>query len=263
MKREALTGSAFRSWVGLLGIGFGIMMVSSAVAQVRPPEWWEYPDYRSDHVVVALKVGPVYTSPEGKFPSLLIGESINGSGEVPAEYAETGHGFRLGLDGYFPFGKRGGLLLELASQRNEVKYSGDSTLLPTVMEIQTFQIGVGGEVNLYYHTPGILRAVFLAGGFDFGFGPLANRVTASAITDSTTGERVEATGSFINNDPFTTSVALQGTLGVRFGLDATLELLLEGGYVLPLNHLFSSNVVEGNDLKLRHLIVSGGIGFRF
>ncbi|MGE3802419.1 MAG: hypothetical protein AB7H80_15490 [Candidatus Kapaibacterium sp.] len=224
------------------------------------------PYYEADHPVISLKGGVVYTYPEGNFPSLLIGETIAGTGEVPAEYAETGSGYRLGIDAFFPFGRRAGLLIELSSQKYEVKYKGDSTLLPTRMEVQTFQLGIGGEVNLWYGEstyPATLRAVFLSGGFDFGFGPLANKVTGSSVVDTTSLERVEATGSFVNNDPFRTSVALKGSLGVRIGVDQHLELMLEGGYSLPLNPVFSSKAIRESDLELTHLFLSGGLGFRF
>ncbi|MCB0711937.1 MAG: hypothetical protein KDD67_06375 [Ignavibacteriae bacterium] len=222
--------------------------------------------YVADNPVISLKGGGVYTYPKGKFPSLLIGETVAGTGEIPAEYAETGSGYRLGVDGFFPFGRRAGLLVELSSQKYEVKYKGDSTLLPTRMEVQTFQFGIGGEVNLWYGEttyPATLRAIFLSGLFDFGFGPLANRVTGSSVVDTASLEREEATGSFVNNDPFRTSVALKGSVGVRIGVDQHLELMLEGGYSLPLNPVFSSGAIRESDLELTHLFLGGGLGFRF
>ena len=224
--------------------------------------------YDADNPVISLKVGPIYTNPEGDFPSLLIGESLAGSGEIPAAYGETGNGFRLGLEGFFPFGHRAGLLIELASQRYEVKYRGDSVLLPTRMEVQMFQVGIGGQVNLYVgqsteRSPAILQSVFLSGGFEFGFGPLANRVSGSTVTDSVSGEREEAVGSFTSGDPYRTSVALRGSLGIRIGIDRHLELMIEGGYSLPLTPVFSSDAVRESDLKVSHLLVQGGLGYRF
>ena len=233
---------------------------ASTPADAEPPEY-----YQPDHVALTLKVGPVYTMPQGSFPSLLVGESLAGSGEIPSEYAETGSGLRFGLEGLFPLSDRFGILLDLASQRSEIRYRADSTHLPTTMEVQTFQVGAGGIVTLYNadrYTPSLFRSFYLGGSIELGLGPLANRVTSSSIIDTAGSERSEATGSFANNDPFRIGVGLHATAGLRFGLSSQTELLLEGGYLFSLNRFFSSNAIRDNDMKIAHLLLQAGFGIR-
>ena len=112
MNRYSRTGSGVRLLCGILSVAalFGSLPSIDLRAQGEPlPLPFVYD---ADNPVISLKVGPIYTNPEGDFPSLLIGESLAGSGEIPAAYGETGNGFRLGLEGFFPFGHRAGLLIE-------------------------------------------------------------------------------------------------------------------------------------------------------
>jgi hypothetical protein len=215
---------------------------------------------------VQLNIGSVMTLAHGRFPSLLVGESVAGSGEIPEDYAETGSGYQFGLGSLIPFSNLVGLHIDAASRRWEVRYRGDSNLLPTSMEIQSFVAGLGCEISPYTSSRGPrgmgLRAVFVRGGFEMVFGPLADRVKSSAVADSTAG-RAEATGSFAGGDAFTIGVAGTAAAGVRAGLTRHIELVAQVQYALAFNDVFSADAVRDNDLSADHLLLVSGIAYRF
>lgn len=222
-----------------------------------------------DNVILSLRTAVIFTTPRGDFPSLIVGNSAAGSGVIPASYGKTSTGYRIGLESLFPFNERLGLSLDLAAERWLVRYKGDSVLLPTEFETQNFQAALGLQTNIMvdermfrYGEPG-LRAIYLDGGLDFTFGPVADRVVSSSIIDTIEGERTEAVGSFEGIDPFRIGVGIRGRLGARFGLSDHIEAVVEAGYNWRLNPVFSSEVVRDSDFNVAHASAAVGLGYRF
>ncbi len=222
------------------------------------------------NAIISLNAGPILTSSRGDFPSLLIGNTMGGSGTVPGEYSTTGTGHTLQLDVLLYFGERAGMTIGFSSTRYAATFDGDSILLPTKLEVQQGEVQVGAHVDVigepWRPKPG-LRSLYLEGGFEFGIGILANRVEGSMLQDSTSEIRTAAVGSFENNNPFRNRVALRFGLGTIIDLTTDwgtgLNLILEAGYSLGLNPVFSSNVIQDNSFTVDHLVFQAGLGYRF
>jgi hypothetical protein len=217
-------------------------------------------------VVFGVKGGVVMTSPRGRFPSLIVGESKAGSGEIGSERSQTGYGSRFGVDLFVPFTPLVGLAAELGTMHYVARYSGDSVHPPTRMDAQTAELGLGFQLNLFsdplaFRSTG-LRALYFGGGIDLTLSTPANRIEAAAFPDSSDAA-VLTVGSFDNSEPFRNLIALRGALGMRFAFDRHFELLGEASYAYALNSVFSSDVVRDNNFTVDNLALQIGVGYRF
>lgn len=224
--------------------------------------------------IISFTAGPAFTYARGEFPSLLIGNTLGGSGTVPAEYAVAGAGHSLDLEGliYFPMKSSNcalGMTLGLTSTRYVAQFDGDDTLEATRLELQQAdaRIGVHYDAIVLPSRSGFgFRSVYLEGAVEVGLGILANRVEAGMIADSTTEVRVPATGSFETNEPFRHRIGLNlaaGTMIDLTGYKNGLSAVFEVGYSLGLNPVFSSDVLRNSSLSTDYLTVKGGLGYRF
>lgn len=217
---------------------------------------------------ITLKGGWLLTSADGSFPSLLVGDDGATTGDIPAENNRTGAGNRFLLEAEIPIGSRFGISTYIGTSRSVVAYDSTAQHPELRLQIQTFLFGLGGRVDVVDLNEPFVKAglgggaLYIDGGFSFGFGPMATRVDAIVDADTVEG-REEVEGSFLTSDPFRIAVELTGRAGFRVGLDRHIELAVEGGITRPLNRLFSSNAVEESDLTLRHLHLVVGLGYRF
>jgi hypothetical protein len=212
----------------------------------------------------------VLSTARGSFPSLIIADSAatgetQGSGDIPESLAESGLGSRFGIATMIPFSEKFGLGLEFGLLRYAAQYKGDATRQPTRLEAQTLMFGVGGEYSIYtdprsYDAAGI-RSVYGAAGFDITLATLANRVESTAFAPDGTSRA--AVGTFDNNEPFNSLVALRGGVGIRFAADPHFEILTEATYGFALNTIFSSSSVPNTKFTIDNMGVVVGLGYRF
>lgn len=257
----------------LLGVAFCVPGMMSAQEGGGADVDYEPPPDGEPTGIVTLSAGYVLSSPRNDFPSLIIGPSFGGTGTVPADYATAGSGYTVDLEGLFYFNQNVGLAFAFASMRYSAEYRGDGTvaLLPTRMEVQEGEFRVGVHLAVPGGVePGSagLRSVFAEGAFEVGLGIIGNRVYGGAVLDSTSEQRTERSGSFEGGDPFRHRIGLR--LGGGFIVDLTndasgngLSLKVGTAYSIGLNPVFSSDVVEENSFTIDHLILSGGLGYRF
>jgi hypothetical protein len=256
------------AWLGILGAG--LLLHSTVKAQSGNED-----DYYSGPtplgVSIGVRGGIVLSTARGGFPSLLIGEisdstgEVKGSGEISESLAESGTGNRFTIAALIPFSEKCGLDLEFGMLRYAAQYKGDATRQPTKLDVQTLLLGVGGEYSFYsdprsYQMSG-LRSVYAAGGFDITLATLANRVESTSY--SSTGEPVAAVGSFDNSEPFNALVALRAGVGIRFAADPHFEIMTEASYGYALNTVFSKNSVPDTDFTVDNMAVVAGVGYRF
>lgn len=219
-------------------------------------------------VVIAPKGGVVLSSPRGTFPSIIVGEGGTGTGDFPSSNARTATGYRSNVAFLIPFNQRLGLSIDAGLMQYLVEYQPTATSPALQYHAQTAQLAFGLQGNLYFNAETFhkkrgegLRAVYLDGGFDIGVASVANRVEVTS-TDST-GQQSVRVGSFENNEPLRTPVALRLAAGLRFAFSPHVELQAEAGYSLALNDLFSSTVLVDNTFTVDHLLVQLGVGYRF
>jgi len=223
-------------------------------------------------VVIAAKGGAVLTMPRGTFPSIIVGESGEGTGDFPGGDSRTATGYRWGVAMLIPFNKSLGLSLDVGSMLHAADYQATATHPALLYRAQTAQLGVGLQGNIYTNPrtfwsskSGVggegLRAIYLDGGVDIGLATVANRVEVTR-TDSV-GQQQTTTGSFENNEPFRTPVALRFSAGLRYAFSPHIELQVESGYSLAFNSVFSSTVLQNNNFTVDHLFVGLGLGYRW
>lgn len=216
-------------------------------------------------VVIGVKGGLVFTMPRREFPSLRVGESATGTGTISSSFAETGLGHRYGIELLIPFTSKFALALESGVQTSVTRLAADGTRPAIRMDLQSLQLAAGLQGNIYVDTLAFrrtgLRNVYIGGGADIDLYMLRNRV--EGFRTDTLGGVSPAVGSFENNDPFRTLVALRFAAGVRYGVGVHWELLGEASYAFAFNSLFSSDVVRDNGFTLDNIGLSAGIGYRF
>lgn len=223
-------------------------------------------------VVIAPKGGAVLTSPRGTFPSIIVGEGGEGTGDFLSSNARTATGYRWNVAFLIPFNKRLGLSLDAGSMQYLVDYQATASSPALRYRAQTVQLAFGLQGNLYFNERTFygfssmkggegLRAIYLDGGLDIGLGTVANRVEITR-TDST-GQQIVSIGSFENNEPLRTPVALRASAGLRFAFSPHIELQAEAGYSLALNNVFSSTALANNNFSVDHLLLQLGLGYRF
>ncbi|MCC7439000.1 MAG: hypothetical protein IT211_10955 [Armatimonadetes bacterium] len=222
-------------------------------------------------VVVAAKGGVVLSSPRGAFPSIIVGEGGEGTGDFASSNARSATGYRWGVAFLIPFNTKLGLSVDVGSMQHLVEYQATAATPGLQYHAQTAQLGFGLQGNLYFNEKTFyssfskggegLRAIYLDGGLDIGLGTMANRVEVTR-TDST-GQPVVSVGSFENNEPLRIPVALRLAAGLRFAFSPHMELQAEAGYALALNNVFSSTVLANNNFSVDHLLVQLGVGYRW
>jgi hypothetical protein len=217
-------------------------------------------------VLIAAKGGVVLTTPRQVFPSLRIGDSQEGSGEISSRFGEMGTGYRVGIDLLFPFTDKLALATEFGMQAYSARYAADGARPAMRLDVQRLQAAGSLQGSLYLNPEaferGGLRAVYIGGGLDIGVKTLANRVEGGVVLDSASAP-AQGSGSFQNNDPFRTLVGLRFAGGARFGFDDHMEFSAEASYALALNSVFSSEVVRDNSFTVDNLALQVGIGYRF
>ncbi|MCE7933605.1 MAG: hypothetical protein DYG96_03330 [Chlorobi bacterium CHB2] len=223
-------------------------------------------------VVIAAKGGAVLTMPRGTFPSIIVGEGGEGTGDFASSSARTATGYRWGVAMMIPFNKSLGLSLDVGSLQYLAEYQANSARPALQYRAQTAQVAIGLQGNLYFNEQtfrdgksGIggegLRAMYLDGGIDIGVATVANRAEITR-TDSL-GQQTTSVGSFENNEPLRTPVALRAAAGLRYALSPHVELQAEVGYALAFNKVFSSVALQNNDFAVDHLLVQLGLGYRW
>ena len=217
-------------------------------------------------VLMAAKTGVVLTTPRQVFPSLRIGSSEAGTGEISSTFGRMGTGYRVGIDLLFPFNSKLGLATEFGMQTYSARYAADGARPAMRLDVQGLQVAGSIQGNLYVDPNaflrGGLRAVYLGGGVDVGVKTLANRVEGGVTLD-TASPATTGVGSFENNDPFRTLVGLRFAGGARFGFDDHMEFSAEASYALALNAVFSSEVIRDNSFTVDNIALQLGIGYRF
>jgi len=217
-------------------------------------------------VVIGVRGGLVASSPRGDFPSLLVGNSTDGTGTIPDSYGRTGLGARYGLALLIPFTPTVGLSAEIGSLHYVASYEGNQDRLPTRFDVQIVQLQLGFQGNLYVDPASFARAgirsVYLDGGFDIGLATVANRVESSTRPEGSPAP-IAAEGSFSTSEPFRNLVALHGGVGMRLAVTPHLEFQAEASYSYALNPVFSSTVVRSNDFTVDNLGLQIGLGYRF
>lgn len=256
------TMKSYKHHLFLLCMGVS-SLAGTALAQGEIHDYEEYPSPRG--VLIGVKGGVLLTSPRQVFPSVRVGESSLGTGEVSSTLSEVGVGNIIGLEMLFPFNEKLGLSLEFGSLTWVASYSGDSTRLPMRLDLQGFHGAIALEGNIYSDREAFaddgLRAIYVNAGIDVNVSN-TNRLEASSFTDSIPIPQ-RAIGSFANNDPFRTHVSLKLAGGARLGLFTNLELQLEGSYRFALNPVFSSDVVNDNSFTVDNVGIQLGLGYRF
>jgi len=241
-----------------------LLLASAARAQDTyvPPD--EGPSPRG--VLIAAKGGIVLTTPRQVFPSVIIGDSREGSGEISSSFATTSVGYRFGLDLLFPFNDRLALNTDVGIQRSAGSYAADGARPALTLELQSVNVAGMLQGNLYTDpgafTSGGVRAVYIGGGLDINVKMLANRLEGGVVYDSASPATTGA-GSFQNNDPFRTTLGLRLASGARFGFDDAMEFGLEASYTFGLNPIFSSDVIRDNSYTTDHIMLQISIGHRF
>ncbi|HVZ42010.1 MAG TPA: hypothetical protein VHI13_22215 [Candidatus Kapabacteria bacterium] len=254
-----------RSLYTALPIAALIAVVSALSVHAQERHSTYYDSSTPLSVVIGVKGGVVLTSARQQFPSVRIGDSYAGSGTISSSFGRTGLGSRYGLDILIPFTSRLGIVGDLAVQTSDVRLAADGSRPAVRFDLQAVQGGIGLQGNLYVDTsafagPG-LRTVYLSGGPDIALGIIENRLEGYRVDSNNV--MTPATGSFDNNDPFRTLVALRFAGGVRYGIGVHWELQGEASYAFALNSLFSSTVVRDNSFTFDNLGVMLGLGYRF
>ena len=233
---------------------------------------YEYDDEEYDEdpaspkgVLVGVKGGLVISSPRQVFPSIRIGDAVQGTGEISSRFGETGLGHRIALDLLIPFNERLAFTADAGLHTYAARYAADSGRLPLRLDVQMLQVAGGMAGNIYVDREGFesggFRNIYIAGALEVGVQTLANHV--DGFTFDSTGAPQPASGSFDNTEPFRTLVGLRFTGGIRYGLDTHLELLAETSYAFALNPIFSKAVVRDNSFTIDNIIVQLGAGYRF
>lgn len=256
----------FHSLLALLVVG----AVSSAAAQDGRTRRAPIVESASPiGVYIGAKAGVVISMPRRVLPSIIIGNSTKGSGEISsAEFGESGVGNRFGLEVTFPFSERVALTTEFGALTWVAKFAADpSTGRPASrFDVQSFNITGGVLVNALNDTSAYrgsgLRTVYFVGGIDAALGHIADRFESLAV-DSASGTVHTADGSFTSGDPFRKLVSLRMAAGTRLGLSTHLEFQGELAYDLALNPVFSSEVVPDNDFDVDNFMIRVGLGYRF
>ena len=247
----------------LVAAAFGLVAVSTAAAQ----EHTTYGPSDPMNVAITVRGGIAVATPRGDFPSLIVGDSRRGSGEIGQEHGEARSGGRVKMAALIPVLENLGILLALGSQALSVGYPEDSLRLATRFDVQTLQ-GVIGVQYSFINEPmsylGMgLRSIYVDGGLDIGLAALNNRVESTSYDDTVGTARRPAVGSFTSGEPFRTTVALRGAVGLRFAPSPNFEIVAEGSYSHALNPLFSSEAISDNDFTIDVLSAVLGIGYRF
>ena len=218
-------------------------------------------------VLVSLKGGVVVTSPRQIFPSIRVGETGQGTGEISSrERGERGTGSRIGLELMIPISQSVGITADFANLLWSVRVNPTATTLPVQFDVQTLTVGLGLQGNVYTNRDAFLqeeglRGIYLGGKLDIGIATVNNRVEAYSFSDSS-GVPFRAVGSFDNSDPFRNGVAFVIQGGGRYGV-GSLEITGEASYSFALNSVFSSLVVVDNEFSVDHLAFQIGIGYRW
>ncbi len=254
------TRSMFVPWLCLATL----LLTSAARAQETYIPADEGPSPRG--VLIGVKGGIVLTTPRQVFPSVIIGDSREGSGEISSSFATMSVGYRFGLDLLFPFNDRLALNTDVGIQRSAGRYAADGARPALTLELQTVNVAGMLQGNLYTDpgafTAGGLRAVYIGGGLDVNVKMLGNRLEGGAVRDSPSPAAAEA-GSFQNNDPFRTTLGLRLASGARFGFADAIEFGLEASYTFGLNPIFSSDVIRDNSFTTDHIMLQISVGHRF
>lgn len=251
-------------------LGMVAVLAIPAVAQDRPLRRPPVVESASPiGVYLGAKGGIVASSPRRVFPSIIIGSSTTGSGEISsAQYGQVGTGNRFGVELTIPFSERVALTTELGMLTWVTRFAANpSTGRPASrFDVQSFNVTGGIMVNLLNDTSAYrdagLRTVYLVGGIDIGAGHIANRFESLAV-DSATSLVHTADGSFTSSDPFRNLVALRFGAGTRYALSTHFELQGEVAYDYALNSVFSRDVIPDNDFAVDNFMFRVGLGYRF
>src|SRR4051812_27809114 len=85
-------------------------------------------------VVVSLKGGVILTMPRRELPSLLVGETTVGTGEISSTRSEIGVGNRYGLEILIPFNTKLAIATEFGVETYVAKYTSEATGLPVRLD---------------------------------------------------------------------------------------------------------------------------------
>jgi hypothetical protein len=261
--------SAQRSAMGrAAAVAVTLALAGSACARAQSAIVEPYTETSARDVAVTLRGGVTLATPRGDFPSLIVGDSSKrGTGAIGEQYGRSEVGSRFDMVMLVPIDRRFGVSVGFGSQRVAIGYDADTTRFATRFEVQTLQATVGAQWSfvdeeLSYQYGG-LRSVYVDAGLDIGVATLADRVESTSYGDTLGATRSPIAGSFDNNEPFRTTVAVRGALGLRFAATPHIELMAESWYSLALNRFFSSDALENNDLAIDVTGIALGIGYRF
>jgi opacity protein-like surface antigen len=227
-----------------------------------------YPESDPMSVAITARAGVTMATPRGTFPSLIIGESRRSTGSIGQQYGRSEVGHRVDVAALIPFIEDIGVSLAFGSQRSAVSYPADTLRQATRFDVQALHGSIGVQwsalhrLETYEHYGG-LRSIYIDAGLDVGLVTTANLIEGTTFDDTLGGGAKTTEGSFESNDPFRSTVALRGGVGIRFAATPNIEIVLESSYSHALNEVFSSEAIEGNDFTLDVLRAVLGVGYRF
>lgn len=219
------------------------------------------------NVAITARAGVTLAAPRGTFPSLIIGDSRRATGSLPQSTAKAEVGSRIDVTALIPFDPAFGISIGIGSQLLSMSWPADSQRLATRFDVQQLQTALGvqwsalSEARSY--ESGGLRSIYVDVGLDIGLATLGNRVEGTTYDDTLGGGARASSGSFTSNEPFRTTIALRGGVGMRFAPSPNWEVVVETSYSHGLNALFSSESIESNDFTLDVMRAVLGVGYRF
>lgn len=222
----------------------------------------------SDRVSLSFVAGATITIPSGSFPSLIFVESEVPTGRKGSELATTGLASHWIFSTYLPTGRRFGLGLEVGSASEAIRFLEDESTPPIRMDLQRVHLAISGRYYLV-DSKGVSAqgstsfGLFADAGFAFGPGPIGDRVESTLAADSAGNVVIAVEGSFQGGDPFCGGIGVRGGVYGVLMVDEHIEMTAGTSYTALLTPVFSDEALPENDLRLTHIGISLGIGYRF
>lgn len=229
--------------------------------------------------VVAVRGGMVLGAyPSGTFPSVMMAETGEQTGEIPSSHLdrEGGRGYSVGLAAVIPFHPQFGLAADVGINSYSLKFRAanvDPGLPPSYPNVAhpavrykatVAELGVGLQWNFWLRTDPVVPSWMLAGYLKAGGVMGISTISTSLIVTAadSTGKEADHQGNFQNNVQLQTPLYINVAGGVRTVVFAPwLELQAEVTGRFGVNSLFGSAAPQG--CSVHQVLMQIGLGYRF